>query len=83
MSSIVQPKVAAAEPEHGANLQVLRAVATFELAKGLIVLAGGMRGSFAGCIAKIPGILPTGCLGCFTSALTTTLRKSSSIGPTT
>jgi uncharacterized membrane protein (DUF2068 family) len=40
MSSIVQPKVAAAEPEpeHGANLQVLRAVATFELTKGLIVL---------------------------------------------
>ena len=38
MSSIVQPKVAAAEPEHGASLQVLRAVATFELTKGLIVL---------------------------------------------
>jgi uncharacterized membrane protein (DUF2068 family) len=38
MSSIVQPKVAAAEPEHGANLQVLRAVATFELTKGMIVL---------------------------------------------
>jgi uncharacterized membrane protein (DUF2068 family) len=38
MSSIVQPKVAVAEPEHGANLQVLRAVATLELAKGLIVL---------------------------------------------
>jgi uncharacterized membrane protein (DUF2068 family) len=38
MSSIVHTKVAAAEPEHGANLQVLRAVATFELTKGLIVL---------------------------------------------
>jgi uncharacterized membrane protein (DUF2068 family) len=38
MSSIVQPKVAAAEPEPGANLQVLRAVSTFELTKGLIVL---------------------------------------------
>jgi uncharacterized membrane protein (DUF2068 family) len=38
MSSIVQPKVATAESEHGANLQVLRAVATFEMTKGLIVL---------------------------------------------
>ena len=38
MSSIVQPKVAAAESEHRANLQVLRAVATFEMTKGLIVL---------------------------------------------
>jgi uncharacterized membrane protein (DUF2068 family) len=38
MSSIVQPKVGAAESEHGANLQVLRAVATIELTKGLIVL---------------------------------------------
>jgi uncharacterized membrane protein (DUF2068 family) len=38
MSSIVQPKVGAAEPEQGANIQVLRAVATFELTKGLIVL---------------------------------------------
>jgi uncharacterized membrane protein (DUF2068 family) len=36
MSSIVHTKVA--EPEPGANLQVLRAVATFELAKGMIVL---------------------------------------------
>jgi uncharacterized membrane protein (DUF2068 family) len=38
MSSIVHTKVASAEPEHGANLQVLRAVATFELFKGLAVL---------------------------------------------
>ncbi len=38
MSSVVQPKVAPEESEHGANLQVLRAVATFELTKGLIVL---------------------------------------------
>jgi uncharacterized membrane protein (DUF2068 family) len=38
MSSIVHTKVAPAEPEHGASLQVLRAVATFELTKGLIVL---------------------------------------------
>ena len=36
MSSIVHTKAAAPEP--GANLQVLRAVATFELAKGMIVL---------------------------------------------
>jgi uncharacterized membrane protein (DUF2068 family) len=36
MSSIVDTKVTA--PESGANLQVLRAVATFELAKGMIVL---------------------------------------------
>jgi len=38
MSSSVHAKVAPAEPQHGANLQVLRAVATFELTKGLIVL---------------------------------------------
>jgi uncharacterized membrane protein (DUF2068 family) len=38
MSFIVHPKIAPAEPEKGANLQVLRAVATFELTKGLIVL---------------------------------------------
>ena len=38
MSSIVQPKVGASQSEHGANLQVLRAVATIELTKGLIVL---------------------------------------------
>ena len=38
MSSLVQPKIASADPEQGANLQVLRAVATFELPKGLIVL---------------------------------------------
>jgi uncharacterized membrane protein (DUF2068 family) len=38
MGSIVHPKIAATEPEHGASLQVLRAVATFELTKGLIVL---------------------------------------------
>ena len=38
MSSSVQTKVAATESEHGANLQVLRAVATFELTKGMIVL---------------------------------------------
>jgi uncharacterized membrane protein (DUF2068 family) len=31
-------KTAPTRPDHGANLQVLRAVATFELAKGLIVL---------------------------------------------
>jgi uncharacterized membrane protein (DUF2068 family) len=36
MSSIVHSKIT--EPDHGANLQVLRAVATFELAKGMIVL---------------------------------------------
>ena len=38
MSSSVEERIASAEPEHGANLQVLRAVATFELTKGLIVL---------------------------------------------
>jgi len=38
MSSSVHSKLAPAHPEHGANLQVLRAVATFELTKGLIVL---------------------------------------------
>ena len=38
MSSSVPSKLAPAEPEQGANLQVLRAVATFELTKGLIVL---------------------------------------------
>jgi uncharacterized membrane protein (DUF2068 family) len=38
MSSIVHTKVVSAEPEHGANLQVLRAVATFELFKGMTVL---------------------------------------------
>jgi uncharacterized membrane protein (DUF2068 family) len=38
MSSSVHTKVATAEPEQGASLQVLRAVATFELTKGLIVL---------------------------------------------
>jgi len=38
MSSSVHSKVAPAHPEHGANLQVLRAVASLELAKGLIVL---------------------------------------------
>jgi uncharacterized membrane protein (DUF2068 family) len=38
MSSEVDTKTGAAEPESGANLQVLRAVATFELTKGLIVL---------------------------------------------
>ena len=38
MSSIVHTKIASAEPEQGANLQVLRAVATFELFKGLAVL---------------------------------------------
>jgi uncharacterized membrane protein (DUF2068 family) len=38
MSFIVHTKIAPAQSEHGANLQVLRAVATFELAKGLIVL---------------------------------------------
>ena len=38
MSASVPVKIASAEPEPGANLQVLRAVATFELTKGLIVL---------------------------------------------
>jgi uncharacterized membrane protein (DUF2068 family) len=38
MSFIVHTKIPPAQPEHGANLQVLRAVATFELAKGLIVI---------------------------------------------
>jgi uncharacterized membrane protein (DUF2068 family) len=38
MSSIVHTKLAPTEPEHGASLRVLRAVATFELTKGLIVL---------------------------------------------
>ena len=38
MSSIVHSKVTAAEPNPGATLQVLRAVATLEMAKGLIVL---------------------------------------------
>jgi len=38
MSSIVHTQVAPADSEPGANLQVLRAVATFELTKGLIVL---------------------------------------------
>lgn len=38
MSSIVESKAALAEPEHRGNLRVLRAVATFELTKGLIVL---------------------------------------------
>lgn len=38
MSSSVPTTIAPAEPEHGPNLQVLRAVATFELTKGLIVL---------------------------------------------
>jgi uncharacterized membrane protein (DUF2068 family) len=38
MSSIVHTKVAAAGAEPGANLQVLRAVATFELFKGMTVL---------------------------------------------
>lgn len=40
MSSISR-SVATGEPEHGATLQVLRAVASFELIKGLIVLAAG------------------------------------------
>src|SRR5579864_618331 len=38
MSFIVHPKLAPPEPEPGASLQVLRAVATFEMTKGLIVL---------------------------------------------
>jgi len=38
MSSGVHTKIVSAEPHPGANLQVLRAVATFELTKGLIVL---------------------------------------------
>src|SRR6202049_2100973 len=38
MSSIVHTKVASAEPNCGPNLQVLRAVATLEVTKGMIVL---------------------------------------------
>jgi uncharacterized membrane protein (DUF2068 family) len=38
MSSIVHTKVAPAEPKHGASLQVIRAVASLELTKGLVVL---------------------------------------------
>src|SRR6202049_564304 len=38
MSSIVHSKIAPGEPEHGATLQVLRAVATFEVFKGMAVL---------------------------------------------
>lgn len=38
MSSSVPTKNAPAAPDHGVNLQVLRAVATFEFAKGMIVL---------------------------------------------
>jgi len=38
MSSIVHTKVAAAEPNCGTNLQVLRAVASLEVTKGMIVL---------------------------------------------
>jgi uncharacterized membrane protein (DUF2068 family) len=38
MSFIMHTKIAPAQTEHGVNLQVLRAVATFELAKGLIVI---------------------------------------------
>jgi|ERR1700676_3854738 uncharacterized membrane protein (DUF2068 family) len=38
MSSIVHTKVAAAEPNCGPNLQVLRAVASLEVTKGMIVL---------------------------------------------
>lgn len=38
MSSIVHTKAVAADLEPGANLQVLRGIATLELAKGLIVL---------------------------------------------
>ncbi|HWY53722.1 MAG TPA: DUF2127 domain-containing protein [Terriglobales bacterium] len=38
MSSIVHSKVAPAEPNPGATLQVLRAVATLEVTKGMIAL---------------------------------------------
>ncbi len=38
MSSIVQSKIAPADGQHGASLQVLRGIATLELAKGMIVL---------------------------------------------
>src|SRR5579864_8675820 len=38
MSSIVHSKIAPADAQHGASLQVLRGIATLELAKGLIVL---------------------------------------------
>jgi len=38
MSSIVHSKIAPADGQHGASLQVLRGIATLELAKGMIVL---------------------------------------------
>lgn len=38
MSSIVHSKIAPADTQHGASLQVLRGIATLELAKGMIVL---------------------------------------------
>ena len=38
MSSIVHSKIAPADAKHGASLQVLRGIATLELAKGMIVL---------------------------------------------
>ena len=38
MSSIVHSKIAPADAQHGASLQVLRGIATLELAKGMIVL---------------------------------------------
>jgi len=38
MSSIVHSKIAPADVQHGASLQVLRGIATLELAKGMIVL---------------------------------------------
>jgi hypothetical protein len=62
MSSIVHTKVTAPEP--GANLQVLRAVATFELAKGMIVL-----------LAACGILLPMVYSDFFISAPTTTLPR--------
>lgn len=38
MSSTVHSKIAPADAQHGASLQVLRGIATLELAKGMIVL---------------------------------------------
>lgn len=38
MSSVVHGKIAPADAKHGASLQVLRGIATLELAKGMIVL---------------------------------------------
>jgi uncharacterized membrane protein (DUF2068 family) len=43
MSSLAQARLQASHPEHkAAHLKVLRAVASFELTKGLVVLAAGL-----------------------------------------